>query len=353
MKPADFIAMISPAAVASMLRTRVPASFTVAQSALESAWGSSGLVEHGRNLFGVKADASWHGDTVTMSTHEIVKGAPTYVMATWRSYPDWQACLDDHARFLTDNPRYKAAFACPDGESFTQAVAAAGYATDPLYAKKIIDIMRTHNLLILDKKPGVVAQLAAAVHPGQELPNSAQVKKIQIIASGAGAVIAPSLPALAKLGDYFHASPTVILAVLGAVALAVCLCNLFVTAATSRRVGILPMRPADDKINTPAPSGSGELARGGLLSNQMQGDSKMNGTELLNKFEEIDTLLTEYLPAIQRGIALVEKFLPAATDAKIDMVMGMVTKIVPALQGAEDLVRGILAPAPTVITETP
>ena len=54
MKPQDFIALIGPAAQASRLQTGIPASFVVAQAALESGWGESGLAKRAMNLFGIK-----------------------------------------------------------------------------------------------------------------------------------------------------------------------------------------------------------------------------------------------------------------------------------------------------------
>ena len=62
MKPQDFISLIGVAAKASAKLSSVPASFTVAQAALESAWGESLLARQGQNLFGVKADPSWKGE---------------------------------------------------------------------------------------------------------------------------------------------------------------------------------------------------------------------------------------------------------------------------------------------------
>jgi flagellum-specific peptidoglycan hydrolase FlgJ len=44
-KPQYFIALIGPAALASAGQTQIPASFTVAQAALESGWGESGLTQ--------------------------------------------------------------------------------------------------------------------------------------------------------------------------------------------------------------------------------------------------------------------------------------------------------------------
>lgn len=151
MKPDEFIAAIGPAAQASAAVTKVPASFVVAQAALESGWGKSALATDGCNLFGVKADSAWRGATLSLPTREFLKGAWCTVSASWRKYPTWRACIDDHAQFFINNPRYKPAFAAIGAEAFARAVAAAGYATDPQYADKIIGVMKQHNLASLDK----------------------------------------------------------------------------------------------------------------------------------------------------------------------------------------------------------
>lgn len=154
MKPADFIALIAPAAKASAAISGIPASFTVAEAALESGWGESLLAREAKNLFGVKADAAWHGDVLTLNTREYLRGTWVMVPARWRKYADWQGCMDDHAAFLRQNRRYAACFACRDGEGFARAVAAAGYATDPLYADKLIAVMRGRQLGQLDVASG-------------------------------------------------------------------------------------------------------------------------------------------------------------------------------------------------------
>jgi flagellum-specific peptidoglycan hydrolase FlgJ len=147
MTPQDFIAAISPAAKTSALITKIPASFTIAQAALESAWGAHCP---GFNLFGIKADPSWHGPVTSQVTHEVVKGQTIEITANFRAYPDWLGSINDHAQFLLTNPRYQPAFAYTTGALFAQAVAAAGYATDPLYAQKITSIIRAHGLASLD-----------------------------------------------------------------------------------------------------------------------------------------------------------------------------------------------------------
>ncbi|MCW3678208.1 glycoside hydrolase family 73 protein [Burkholderia cenocepacia] len=145
--PSAFIAAIAPAAQACAERTGVPASVTVAQAALESSWGKRAP---GMNLFGIKADASWRGPVMSQITHEVVNGETVTITARFRAYSDWQGSIDDHAAFLTGNPRYRPAFAFKDGPNFARAIAKAGYATDPLYADKLIAIMSTRGLGALD-----------------------------------------------------------------------------------------------------------------------------------------------------------------------------------------------------------
>lgn len=150
MNPQDFIEAVGPAARTSMKTTKIPASFTVAEGALESGWGASQLSVKAMNLFGIKADPSWTGPTLSMQTREFLNGQWVMVPALWRKYSDWLGSISDHAKFLMTNPRYKAAFLCTNGPAFARAVATAGYATDPDYASKIIAIINVHGLLSLD-----------------------------------------------------------------------------------------------------------------------------------------------------------------------------------------------------------
>lgn len=149
MQVADFIAAIAPAAQACQARTKVPASVTIAQAALESTWGAHAP---GFNLFGIKADTSWCGPETSVLTHEFVNGKMVEVTAWFRAYSGWQGSIDDHAEFLTQNPRYKPAFATTDGPSFADAIARAGYATDPAYASKLRAVIAAHDLTDYDQK---------------------------------------------------------------------------------------------------------------------------------------------------------------------------------------------------------
>ena len=150
MIPAEFIMRLTNAAVESQRKSGVPASITIAQAALESAWGESGLAKAGNNLFGIKADSRWRGETLTLNTREFIKGQWVVVPAKWRKYASWQASIDDHAAFLKQNQRYAPCFSCLAADAFVRALAKAGYATDPLYADKVIGVMNKHNLISFD-----------------------------------------------------------------------------------------------------------------------------------------------------------------------------------------------------------
>lgn len=150
MKPDAFIAMLAAPAQACQRATGIPASFTVAQAALESGWGERAP---GCNLFGVKADPSWKGAVTLFNTHEVVKGVRVPIVDRFRCYASWGECLADRAAFFKANKRYAACFRETTGEGWARAVAAAGYATDPDYAAKLVAVIRSHTLSTFDKDP--------------------------------------------------------------------------------------------------------------------------------------------------------------------------------------------------------
>lgn len=123
----------------------------VAQSALETGWGkhtmtrSDGYVSN--SLFGIKANHSWEGDSVNMPTLEYENGQFNKQRASFRAYNTVAESMDDYVDFVTKNPRYKLALErTSDPEGYTQALQDAGYATDPDYADKIMQILKSPML---------------------------------------------------------------------------------------------------------------------------------------------------------------------------------------------------------------
>jgi flagellar protein FlgJ len=148
MNPQDVIAAILPGALASQAGSSIPAGFTIAQCALETGWLK--VIPPGNNLFGIKADPSWTGPTVEEWTHETIDGVRELIQGKFRAYPDYASSIIDHGNFLVSNPRYASCFSTTDSDAFAEAVAAAGYATDPNYAATICSIIHSHNLTQYD-----------------------------------------------------------------------------------------------------------------------------------------------------------------------------------------------------------
>ena len=147
MLPKDFIAPLTAPAQELAKTSKIPASVTLAQAAVESGWS---LNTPGFNLFGIKADKNWKGAVVVEHTHEVINGISTPVVSQFRAYKTYLGSLNDHAQFLLTNPRYKPCFATTNALDFCRALQTAGYSTNPQYANTLIEIIQQHNLLALD-----------------------------------------------------------------------------------------------------------------------------------------------------------------------------------------------------------
>lgn len=148
-KEADFFQKYYEYALQSEKMTRIPALFTLAQSALETGWGKKAPAN---NMFGVKADKNWTGKRVLVDTDEYFTtpdmpfpeimsiewvpalGKYKYRVKDWfRAYDAPSDSFNDRAQFLLRKRYEKAFFHVPNPYKFAQEVALAGYATAPNY----------------------------------------------------------------------------------------------------------------------------------------------------------------------------------------------------------------------------
>lgn len=153
MTEAEFIARIVPYAVADMQQSRIAASLTIAQAALESGWGNSGLTAKANNLFGIKGKGP--AGSLPFRTTEYRNGQPVQVMAEFRAYHHWGESVADHSELITGgvswNKELYSKAVGVDGKTAARELAAAGYATDPGYAAKLIQIMDAYRLYQYDE----------------------------------------------------------------------------------------------------------------------------------------------------------------------------------------------------------
>ncbi len=123
----------------------------IAESAVESAWGNSWLTIEANNFFGSKSTPSWEaagGKFVTKPTHEVVDGHSIVVIAKFRKYDTAMLGFQNYVHFVTQ-PGYVACGVTKAKTPEEQArCIAKKYATDPLYAEKIIGTMHGLQLLL-------------------------------------------------------------------------------------------------------------------------------------------------------------------------------------------------------------
>jgi mannosyl-glycoprotein endo-beta-N-acetylglucosaminidase len=139
-----------------------PVSVTVAQAILESGWGQSLLSREANNYFGIKATGQLGNDgAVWMPTFEIGQTGAYRVLAAFRAYKSLADSVADHDRLFRDVGLYRPALQVVDNpDEFARRIAQAGYATDPSYASKLIDVMHRDDLYRLDAPAEPIQQTA-------------------------------------------------------------------------------------------------------------------------------------------------------------------------------------------------
>jgi len=122
--------------------TGFPADILLAHAALETGWGRH-VPEN--NLFGIK-DVPWDEGEFKAETKEAHEARLVSIVA---SFEDFESPLDSmicYIGLLRTLPRYRKAWNhAIKGEAieFFHALQKAGYATDPLYASKLIAVWKS------------------------------------------------------------------------------------------------------------------------------------------------------------------------------------------------------------------
>lgn len=131
-------------AIEQMLKYNIPASITLSQGLLESGAGRSWLTKSSNNHFGIKC----HGWTGRRVFHDDDERGECF-----RAYDNPRQSFEDHSRFLATQSRYARLFnyARTDYKSWARGLKQCGYATNPQYASKLIQIIELYNLNQYDK----------------------------------------------------------------------------------------------------------------------------------------------------------------------------------------------------------
>ncbi len=148
-------------AVEEMHRMGIPASITLAQGMLESAYGESRLARVGKNHFGIKCKSYWKGDTIRITDDRPKE--------CFRKYHSVEESYRDHSNFLYHHPqkRYDQLFKLDrtDYKGWAVGLKKAGYATNPKYAHLLINLIERYALFQFDVVSPQDMILAERVRP--------------------------------------------------------------------------------------------------------------------------------------------------------------------------------------------
>lgn len=147
----EFVHALWPHARRAAIALGVTPQVLIAQAALETGWGRSiirqpdGSSSH--NVFGIKADSGWDGSRARVATLEHSQGIMVRQKASFRTYASFKESFDDYVNFISTQKRYRPALeVATNPEAYMQGLQDAGYATDPKYANKVMNLMRSDVL---------------------------------------------------------------------------------------------------------------------------------------------------------------------------------------------------------------
>lgn len=147
----DFVNQMLPHAMQASQSSGVPTQLILGQAALESGWGKREIRNadgsNSHNLFGIKAGSGWTGKVSNVVTTEYQNGVAHKQVEQFRSYSSYAEAFQDYAHMLSSSPRYASVLQQGgNAAGMAQALQKSGYATDPKYAEKLVQVMGKMNL---------------------------------------------------------------------------------------------------------------------------------------------------------------------------------------------------------------
>jgi len=142
-----YIEQYKDIAIYEMHRTGIPASIKLAQGLLESQAGFSELAQFANNHFGIKCKKEWQGQRFFKEDDDTDPNG-VLIKSCFRVYPSALDSYKDHSHFLRLRPRYQKLFQLnrTDYRAWAYGLKECGYATDPNYPKKLIQLIEKYQL---------------------------------------------------------------------------------------------------------------------------------------------------------------------------------------------------------------
>jgi flagellum-specific peptidoglycan hydrolase FlgJ len=139
---AEFVNKYGKDAIAATEGTAVFPIMVLAAAAHESGYSKSLLSSKYNNFFGVKKSSDWKGKVVVLPTKEVYNGKTVTVNAEFKHYSSPADSFRDYIKTIS-RTRYVNAgvMGATTPQAQIAAVKAGGYATDPNYVQKIVNMM--------------------------------------------------------------------------------------------------------------------------------------------------------------------------------------------------------------------
>lgn len=152
-------------------------SVCIAQSALETGWGTSALMVKANAFFGIKTGTGWSGKVYSTKTQECYNDKDyTTITDLFRAYDSLEESVTDYYDLITGLPRYARACNQSDAQTCIQAIKDGGYATSPTYVDNVMSIINQYSLTRYDKEetnmnqPKLIMDKAASYIGTEENP---------------------------------------------------------------------------------------------------------------------------------------------------------------------------------------
>lgn len=151
----SFVSAIIPTAQKLQRQYGILASVSMAQAMVESDFGQSQLAADYHNLFGVKTTAD-DPMGVAFSTAEYFDDEWVEIVDYFKVYPDWDASMTAHAELIYYGVSWDENFYSDviEGNTYVEqarGLQISGYATDPDYAQKLINMIEEWELTQYDQ----------------------------------------------------------------------------------------------------------------------------------------------------------------------------------------------------------
>jgi len=143
----EFIERVGKVVQNNFEEYKILPSIVIAQAILESGWGKYAIEN---NIFGIKAGPSWNGKAIIRNTKEWDGRRYITKESRFRAYDSIEDSILDYLNLVGKSKRYEQVKEAKNYRDAARKLQESGYATDPEYSNKLINIIESNRLYEYD-----------------------------------------------------------------------------------------------------------------------------------------------------------------------------------------------------------